>query len=477
MIFSKMHKRARPVFLILIFLLSIPVFFVNLGDTALTNWDEAWYADITRNLVKTKEVFLLFWHFKPYYDHPPLFYWLSSLSFWLGNGSELSIRFISALFGLSTVWLTYYFGRQWYNRRVGLISALVLLSSIQFLFRSRQGNIDSLLVFLFSATVFSFYNMFVKKSSAIVSGFILGLTLLTKMGIGLLAPVIVAVCLVLTGQLKKFSIQKTAMAVLVAGATIFPWYFTQWSYYGNEFISRHISVLITSRLFSALSPSMLNFWWFIPVLKSGLKLWFLFLPPAAVVTGYLSLRQRINLLPLIWLAVIFLFFSLAANKDSWHILPLYPAAALMIGIFIDNLMDRTVKNIRNKNWLTFWWMGIIIIVLFHLVVYHSQYIVPETTAAEKAVSLFVKEYSNFDDRIILDDHYFPVAVYYTQRPLIFNRLAGAGDEFATERLKEYIKSGDFNFIITNMDNLLKANIERNKVDIVFNANDKIVLKR
>jgi 4-amino-4-deoxy-L-arabinose transferase-like glycosyltransferase len=42
---------------------------------------------------------------------------------------------------------------------------------------------------------------------------------------------------------------------------------------------------------------------------------------------------------LLWMVFMFMFFSLARNKQEYYLLPLYPAAAVLIGHWFDRLMD------------------------------------------------------------------------------------------------------------------------------------------
>ena len=44
------------------------------------NWDEAWYAEIIKNMaVKDYGWLMPWWNGRYYFDHPPLYFWLSGV--------------------------------------------------------------------------------------------------------------------------------------------------------------------------------------------------------------------------------------------------------------------------------------------------------------------------------------------------------------------------------------------------------------
>ncbi|NUN24982.1 MAG: hypothetical protein HUU09_16295, partial [Candidatus Jettenia caeni] len=54
------------------------------------------------------------------------------------------------------------------------------------------------------------------------------------------------------------------------------------------------------------------------------------------------------LLPLIWFAVVFIFFSIVSGKRDIYVLPLYPAAALFIAWFLNEFIEQSQENYFRK---------------------------------------------------------------------------------------------------------------------------------
>ena len=82
---------------ILVLISSAVVFFSKIASFPLRNWDEAWYAEIIKNMASGKYGFLMpFWNGRYYFDHAPLYFWLSAPIFKIFGAGEWQARFVSA---------------------------------------------------------------------------------------------------------------------------------------------------------------------------------------------------------------------------------------------------------------------------------------------------------------------------------------------------------------------------------------------
>jgi hypothetical protein len=82
--------------------------------------------------------------------------------------------------------------------------------------------------------------------------------------------------------------------------------------------------------------------------------WFFFLPAGLVYgfsKGMLNKRKEFLLL-FLWFIVIFGFFSLSKGKRGIYLLPLYPAASVMVGKLWDDFVSSSMERFRNE-WITF----------------------------------------------------------------------------------------------------------------------------
>src|SRR3989344_3337898 len=127
-----MNSFTKNLFIFLFLLVISPLFFYKLGQSSLVNWDEAWYAVISRNILTTGDPLNLIYNGLPYIDHPPAGFWLIALSFKLFGINEFTARLASAVAGFISLIVVYFLGKELFNRAVGITSALALSSSVWF---------------------------------------------------------------------------------------------------------------------------------------------------------------------------------------------------------------------------------------------------------------------------------------------------------------------------------------------------------
>src|SRR3989344_1103330 len=101
---TKIKNAAPIIFLSILFGF---IFFYRIDYNTLASWDEAWYGSIAREIVRSGDFMKMIWNGKPYYDHPPMGFWLMPISYKLFGISEFSTRLPSAILGLFGVLLLY----------------------------------------------------------------------------------------------------------------------------------------------------------------------------------------------------------------------------------------------------------------------------------------------------------------------------------------------------------------------------------
>jgi 4-amino-4-deoxy-L-arabinose transferase-like glycosyltransferase len=138
---------------ILLFLIFCFLFLYKIGVAYLDNWDEAWYASISREILRSKNFIQLNWNGETFVDHPPVSMWLTAISYTFLGISEFSSRFPSAFLGVLSIVLLYLLSYELFkSRSIAFISGLILGSCIWYITRVRSGNLDSTLVFFYLLT-------------------------------------------------------------------------------------------------------------------------------------------------------------------------------------------------------------------------------------------------------------------------------------------------------------------------------------
>src|SRR2546428_2651803 len=126
--------------------LSLLLFFVKLGMPFLDP-DEGLYATIAHEMLSRGDWVIPHINGLPYLEKPPLYFWLTALTFQLFGLSEWATRLWSALAALCTVLLTCRIGRRLYGRPAGLLAGLVLPAAFGTELYARLSSTDRLFEF------------------------------------------------------------------------------------------------------------------------------------------------------------------------------------------------------------------------------------------------------------------------------------------------------------------------------------------
>ena len=318
----------------LLLAVGLVLFFFHLGGYALIDPDEPVYGETAREMIVLGDWLSPHMDFRPWFDKPIFFYWLTILSFKFFGISEFAARFWSALLALGGTFLTYRFGVFLFgSRRQALLAALILATSFEFIVMARASVTDMTLTFFMSGALFLFYLGFSEPGARGAYWGIYplcALATLTKGPMGTLLPLgIIGLFLLLTRRLGEVRRMHAIPGGLLLVGLVAPWYVAMYYLHGVEFGN---SFLIQYNVGRFLQPEHVHrpYLYYVPILILGLFPWGAFFP----VVLYRTVRRWRDprlLFPLVWVCVIFFFFSAAESKLPSYILPLFPAAALLLG--------------------------------------------------------------------------------------------------------------------------------------------------
>ena len=342
-------RRTRRIVVGLLLLCSL-LYFWELGRIPFYNYEESKEALIVWEIVNDGGWILPRRNGTEMPLKPPLFHWIGAgISLLGGQVSEFAVRAPSAFAASAAVVLTFFCGLAWWSWRVGLFAALILATSPEWARWAIHARSDMLLVFFMTAAMLSFFQLWQERASrrSLVYVFYasLGLAILAKGPLGFLLPVLVIVAFLAERRDLQFIWKmKLAGGSLVMVVIAASWYVLATAQGGGEFVSRQILDENVFRFFASEQggPSRdHSFYYYVPTLCAGMLPWSLFFP-ALIYALYRSHGQgdAKSRYLMIWCGVELLFFSLASGKRSNYILPVYPALALLLGVWWQELMDR-----------------------------------------------------------------------------------------------------------------------------------------
>lgn len=239
---------------ILLIILGFWFFVPFLGRVHLFDWDEANFAEAAREMIETGNFMQVTINYEPFWEKPPLFFWLQTLSMKCFGVNEFASRLPNAIFGIFTLLLVYTIGKKIYDRKMGLLWAGVFLGSFLPHFFFKSGIMDpvfNFFIFLgYSLIAFAIYSQESAKKLFLYAGAgaATGLAILTKGPVALLVTVIaLGVFWLFNRKDKPLRVRDIAVYTLAMCFAAGVFYATETIKNGTWFISEFLTYQI--RLF------------------------------------------------------------------------------------------------------------------------------------------------------------------------------------------------------------------------------------
>lgn len=312
--------------LIVLLTIACSVLFFRLGSNRLQSWDEAVYAQSAKEMVASGEYLTPHWNQQPFFQKPPLTLWATAALFKLFGVSELTSRAFSALAGVGCVLLTFLIGRLFLSESAALVASLILVVTPHFNYYARQGGMDVPLTFFMLLCLFAYLKAKDDSRWWIVFGLAGGLAVMTK-GVAA-APLFVAVGLALVlarskvWELRHFWIG-VGLLIVIGGS----WHAVMLQLHGEPFLREYVGQQIMARSSAIVDAEPHTPTYYVTIAFYGLLPFTVLLPLAGV---RIYKRREFPIVLLIFGAVVFLMYSVAATKHPWYIVPLYPVLALAL---------------------------------------------------------------------------------------------------------------------------------------------------
>ncbi|MBI5083966.1 MAG: glycosyltransferase family 39 protein [Acidobacteria bacterium] len=313
--------------LILLLAALAAAYLYGLGGVGLLGPDEPRYASIAREMALSGDWITPRLWGEPWFEKPPLLYWLIALGRLAGLDDHWAPRAPVAL--LSVLFLAAYclLLRRICNPRTAWIATLVLSTSAGWSAYSQIGVTDLPLAATFNAALLLALLWFQSGSRPAIlgAGCCFGFALLAK---GLVPLVLILPLLWFARRRWRELVLPATAAAVVA----LPWYGAVLALHGRAFFGEFFLRHHLARFSSGETLHAQPFWFYLPVLLGALFPW-----PAALTL--LSRRVLISPATRILAATAlfgFVFFSIAAGKLPGYILPLLPPLCALLALALDS---------------------------------------------------------------------------------------------------------------------------------------------
>jgi 4-amino-4-deoxy-L-arabinose transferase-like glycosyltransferase len=353
--------------------------FLGLASSNVNDFDEARYgvsafemqqhrAFVVTTYAGKKELWAL---------KPPLGYWLMALSFSLFGGSALALRLPSALCSLATVAVTMRWAGRWFDRRLAILSGLIVATTFGFLSHhgARSGDFDAGLTLILLLVAVRLPGLGESPWRVLPVALLFACGFLLKSFA--IAPMILVAgsYLLWTGAWRRLRLVPCLAALGLFGVIVGAWALARWRADGSpDFLIRMFREDVVERSTSIVDKSNSSPLGYVTALFDRFAPWPLLMIVAAGVAlrdgrlrrlgsnapetgGFPEARQRgserhgpgrgqvLALLGL-WVAVPLTLVSLVRTQHHWYLDPTYPALAMLAAGSALFLVERSPRRLR-----------------------------------------------------------------------------------------------------------------------------------
>ncbi|MBF2001637.1 MAG: glycosyltransferase family 39 protein [Synechococcales cyanobacterium M58_A2018_015] len=349
---------------------------LQLGSTGLVDETEPLFAEAARQMQLTGDWITPYFNEQTRFDKPPLVYWIMALAYSVVGVNEWAVRFPSALaatvltaFGFYTL---RYFGfprpgqiqtaasQQTPLRLSAWIGAACMALNLQTIAWGRIGISDMLLSSCIGAALLAFFWGYAHaKPSAkdrwyLASYIFSALAVLAKGPVGVVLPgLIVLAFLIYLGNLRSvISEMRLLRGSLIFLAITLPWYILVIWANGEDYIESFFGYHNVERFTRVVNNHWAPIWFYLVIVPLAFLPWSAYLPVAMARLRFWRWRMwqqqprsaHLGIFALIWFAVIFGFFTIAATKLPSYTIPLLPAAAILVALFWSDQMTQSPQS-------------------------------------------------------------------------------------------------------------------------------------
>lgn len=389
------------------------VFLWNLGAVGLVDETEPLFAEAARQMTVTGNWITPYFNQQTRFDKPPLVYWLMAVGYQVLGVNEWAVRLPSAmaaiLLTVAVFLILRFFGflpgyspakpqQLWLSAWIGAALAALNLETIVW---ARQGVSDMLLSGCMGTGLICFFWGYTAADKSSQNplwmphiGYLLfyiltAFAVLTKGPVGIVLPgLIILTFLVYTKQLKSV-IQESNILLgsFIFSAITIPWFVLVTLENGQTYIDSFFGYHNVERFTQVVNGHSAPWYFYFLVVLIGFFPWSVYLPASVHRLQFWnrsfwveqSRFAQLGLFAFVWFISIFIFFSVSVTKLPSYVLPLMPAAAILVSIFWSDI----IISKPSKNKAVFW--SIIFNIIFLVAITTFFFYSPKLISTDPAI--------------------------------------------------------------------------------------------
>jgi len=327
-------------------LVAVGLYFVGLSAAPFLDPPEGFHAEVAREMALDRERIAPRIDGVPYFETPPLLYWLLSASFGTAGVTPLAARLWSALGAVGCAALTARLGVMLGGPRLGLLAGLIVAANLGMFVHGRMVSPEVLSTFCVTLAWTGFALAYLGDRRGLAIFYIgLGLVALAKGLLAALGPLLVVVVFFWLTRERPLSPWAPWWGVLLAAVVALPWYMAMEAkspgFLGYTLFDGNLYGLTRPRTLPEENVPLSSLE-FLVVTVLALLPWSLALPWAfarAFQRRWESAADRLWLVLGLWSAAVLALFVLVPNRLPHSALPAFPALALLVARVWDERVE------------------------------------------------------------------------------------------------------------------------------------------
>ncbi|MBD1215719.1 MAG: glycosyltransferase family 39 protein [Dolichospermum circinale Clear-D4] len=394
----------------------------NLGNVGLIDETEPLFAEASRQMLLTGDWITPFFNGETRFDKPALIYWCQAIAYSIMGVNEWAARTPSALAAMGVIALAFYTVQWHFTKKdeleqvtnlprryltAALAAALMALNP-EMIVWGRTGVSDMLLTGCIGSTLLCFFLGYAQNNRAIVianwqfpnqwylaSYVLIAGAILTKGPVGIVLPglIMIAFALYVGKFWQIWREMRPILGMVIVLVLSLPWYILVTWRNGWNFINAFFVYHNIERFTEVVNGHSAPWYFYFLVVLLGFAPYAVYIPESLVrlklwQRSYWLQKERsqhLGLFVSLWFLGVFGFFTISVTKLPSYVLPLMPAAAILVALSWSDLFPTSQNStpthlafLRISAWINVAFTTFISIALFNL----TQIVGPDPAAPE-----------------------------------------------------------------------------------------------
>ncbi|MBS3030587.1 MAG: glycosyltransferase family 39 protein [Dolichospermum sp. DET50] len=380
----------------------------NLGNVGLIDETEPLFAEASRQMFITGDWITPFFNGETRFDKPALIYWCQAIAYAIVGVNEWAVRIPSALAAMGVIALAFYTVQWSFAKKdeleqvsnlprryfTAVIAAALMALNPEMIVWGRAGVSDMLLNGCIGSTLLCFFLGYAQNNSPIVITkwqlpnkwylacyVLIAGAILTKGPVGIVLPGLIMIAFALYVG-KFWQLWREMRPILGMGIVLalsLPWYVLVTWRNGWNFINAFFIYHNLERFTEVVNGHSAPWFFYFLVVLLGFAPYSVYIPASIARVKFWQRShwlkqersQQLGLFACLWFLSVFCFFTISVTKLPSYVLPLMPAAAILVALFWSDIFPSSqtptpLKSFRISAWVNIAFLTIISVALFHL---------------------------------------------------------------------------------------------------------------